>query len=161
SGDTLSQMAYRYQVKEDDLLALNRIYDRNALSPGDTMRIPAYGHVRAANAQAGRGGGRGQGTGRATGRAGVRTASALGRPGALERTELPPPGDASYRDASYRNISYVPVPQRRPGPLNPPYPQRRPGAQTQRQQAQPPQPAQQASWLEWIAPADSRVQPAQ
>jgi murein DD-endopeptidase MepM/ murein hydrolase activator NlpD len=46
SGDTVSELAYRYQVGEDDVLALNDLYDRNALPAGGRVRIPAYGHLR-------------------------------------------------------------------------------------------------------------------
>lgn len=46
SGDSVSELANRYQVDEDDLLAMNQLYDRNALPTGGRIRIPAYGHVR-------------------------------------------------------------------------------------------------------------------
>ena len=44
-GDTLSEIADRYQVEEDDLIAMNDIYDRNMLAAGSDIRIPAYGQV--------------------------------------------------------------------------------------------------------------------
>ena len=45
SGETLKAVAYRYQVKEDDLLALNKI-DNPASLTGGRIRIPAYGRDR-------------------------------------------------------------------------------------------------------------------
>jgi murein DD-endopeptidase MepM/ murein hydrolase activator NlpD len=44
-GESLSAVASRYQVKEDDLLALNKISDRKSLKAG-RIRIPAYGRDR-------------------------------------------------------------------------------------------------------------------
>src|SRR5215470_10020795 len=44
-GESLSAVASRYQVKEDDLLALNKISDRKSLKAG-RIRIPAYGWDR-------------------------------------------------------------------------------------------------------------------
>ena len=41
-GDSLSTLAARYRVEEDDLLALNEIHDRNRLPPGTSLRVPAY-----------------------------------------------------------------------------------------------------------------------
>src|SRR5215813_5010918 len=43
-GTSVKAVAERYQVKEDDVLALNKISDRNSLS--GRIRIPAYGHDR-------------------------------------------------------------------------------------------------------------------
>src|SRR6266850_6992981 len=40
AGTSLKALAARYQVKEDDVLALNKISDRNSLS--GRIRIPAY-----------------------------------------------------------------------------------------------------------------------
>ena len=45
-GDSVSTLANRYQGDEDDVLAMNNLYDRNALPSGGRVRIPAYGHVR-------------------------------------------------------------------------------------------------------------------
>ena len=46
SGESVSVLANRYQVREDDVLAMNQLYDRNAVPAGGRLRIPAYGHVR-------------------------------------------------------------------------------------------------------------------
>src|SRR5262245_65865646 len=44
SGTSLKAVAERYQVKEDDLLALNNISDRNSLN--GRVRIPPYASDR-------------------------------------------------------------------------------------------------------------------
>src|SRR5882672_11203696 len=46
SGDSLSEIAERYEVKKDDLLALNDIPDRDRIIVGRDLRVPAYGHLR-------------------------------------------------------------------------------------------------------------------
>jgi murein DD-endopeptidase MepM/ murein hydrolase activator NlpD len=43
-GDSLSQLAARYQVSEDDVLALNNLRTGSKLPPGP-VRIPAYGRL--------------------------------------------------------------------------------------------------------------------
>jgi len=45
SGDSLSEVAERYDVKKDDLLALNDIPDRDRIIVGRDLRVPAYGHL--------------------------------------------------------------------------------------------------------------------
>ena len=45
-GDSVATLANRYQVKEDDLLAMNDIANPNQLSAGSKIRIPAYGSLR-------------------------------------------------------------------------------------------------------------------
>src|ERR1700704_5206279 len=45
SGDSLSEIAERYDVKKDDLLALNDIPDRDRVIVGRDLRVPAYGHL--------------------------------------------------------------------------------------------------------------------
>lgn len=42
-GDTLSAIAARFQVSEDDLMAANGITDPNRLFAGQELRIPAVG----------------------------------------------------------------------------------------------------------------------
>ena len=44
-GDTVSEIADRYQVHQDDILALNNVRDRNFLRAGSAIRVPAYGHL--------------------------------------------------------------------------------------------------------------------
>jgi murein DD-endopeptidase MepM/ murein hydrolase activator NlpD len=46
NGEPLKDIAARWQVREDDLLAVNELYDRNGTAPSDTIRVPAYGHLR-------------------------------------------------------------------------------------------------------------------
>src|SRR5882672_7281921 len=46
SGDSLSEIAERYDVKKDDLLALNDIPDRDRIIVGRDLRVPAYGNFR-------------------------------------------------------------------------------------------------------------------
>jgi murein DD-endopeptidase MepM/ murein hydrolase activator NlpD len=46
-GDSVATLAYRYQVKEDDLLAMNDIPNRKQLRAGSKIRIPAYASLRA------------------------------------------------------------------------------------------------------------------
>ena len=46
SGDSVSSLSSRYQVREDDVLALNQLYDRNAVPRNGSIRIPAYGQLR-------------------------------------------------------------------------------------------------------------------
>ena len=46
SGDTVSELAQRWQVKEEDLLALNNLRDANAAIAGRSLRVPAYGHLQ-------------------------------------------------------------------------------------------------------------------
>jgi murein DD-endopeptidase MepM/ murein hydrolase activator NlpD len=48
-GESLKDIASRYQVREEDLLALNDLYDRNAVVKGTTIRVPAYGRLREAS----------------------------------------------------------------------------------------------------------------
>jgi murein DD-endopeptidase MepM/ murein hydrolase activator NlpD len=45
-GDTLSGIALRYRVSEDDVAAMNRLRNRDALRVGQVIRVPAYGRVR-------------------------------------------------------------------------------------------------------------------
>jgi murein DD-endopeptidase MepM/ murein hydrolase activator NlpD len=45
-GDTPAIIAQRYQVQEEDIVALNNIYDRDAKISDKSVRIPAYGHLR-------------------------------------------------------------------------------------------------------------------
>jgi murein DD-endopeptidase MepM/ murein hydrolase activator NlpD len=47
SGDSLSELARHYQVKEDDLLAMNELRDPGHLAAGERLRIPAYGFPHA------------------------------------------------------------------------------------------------------------------
>jgi murein DD-endopeptidase MepM/ murein hydrolase activator NlpD len=44
-GDTLSEIALRHRVDEDDLAAMNRLRDRDALRKGQVLRVPAYGRL--------------------------------------------------------------------------------------------------------------------
>ena len=46
NGEPLKNIAARWQVREDDLLAVNELYDRNGTATSDTIRVPAYGHLR-------------------------------------------------------------------------------------------------------------------
>jgi murein DD-endopeptidase MepM/ murein hydrolase activator NlpD len=45
-GEALKAIAERWQVREEDLLAVNNLYDRNAVASSESIRIPAYGRVR-------------------------------------------------------------------------------------------------------------------
>jgi murein DD-endopeptidase MepM/ murein hydrolase activator NlpD len=45
-GDSLSAIARRYQVKEDDLLAMNDVGSGKQLPAGSKIRIPAYASLR-------------------------------------------------------------------------------------------------------------------
>src|SRR5258706_14093936 len=45
SGDSLSEVAERYEVKKDDLLALNEIPNQDRIIVGKDLRVPAYGHL--------------------------------------------------------------------------------------------------------------------
>jgi murein DD-endopeptidase MepM/ murein hydrolase activator NlpD len=45
AGDTLSEIAQRYRVDEDDLAAMNRLHDHDTLFAGQAIRVPAYGRV--------------------------------------------------------------------------------------------------------------------
>src|SRR5258706_12891824 len=63
SGDSLSEIAERYDVKKDDLLALNDIPDRDRIIVGRDLRVPAYGRLRDER---------------------------LARPASVSRSELPP-----------------------------------------------------------------------
>jgi murein DD-endopeptidase MepM/ murein hydrolase activator NlpD len=46
SGDSISAIARRYQVKEDDLLAMNDFANGKQLRTGTKIRIPAYASLR-------------------------------------------------------------------------------------------------------------------
>jgi murein DD-endopeptidase MepM/ murein hydrolase activator NlpD len=46
-GDSLSELAQHYQVKEDDLLAMNDLRGPEHLAAGGRLRIPAYGFPHA------------------------------------------------------------------------------------------------------------------
>src|SRR5258706_14232284 len=46
SGDSLSEVAQRYDVKKDDLLALNEIPNQDRIIVGKDLRVPAYGRLR-------------------------------------------------------------------------------------------------------------------
>src|SRR5258706_3461442 len=45
-GDSLSEVAQRYDVKKDDLLALNEIPNQDRIIVGKDLRVPAYGRLR-------------------------------------------------------------------------------------------------------------------
>src|ERR1700704_3984209 len=45
-GDSLSEVAERYDVKKDDLLALNEIPNQDRIIVGKDLRVPAYGRLR-------------------------------------------------------------------------------------------------------------------
>jgi len=45
-GDSLSEVAQRYDVKKEDLLALNEIPNQDRIIVGRDLRVPAYGHLR-------------------------------------------------------------------------------------------------------------------
>jgi murein DD-endopeptidase MepM/ murein hydrolase activator NlpD len=47
ANDSVPTLARRYQVKEDDVLALNRIADPKRIAAGESLRVPAYGRLRA------------------------------------------------------------------------------------------------------------------
>jgi murein DD-endopeptidase MepM/ murein hydrolase activator NlpD len=44
-GDTVSEIAYRYHVSQDNIVAINDLRDRDTLYAGQTLKVPAYGHV--------------------------------------------------------------------------------------------------------------------
>src|SRR6266550_669303 len=45
-GDSLSEVAQRYDVKKEDLLALNEIPNQDRIIVGKDLRVPAYGRLR-------------------------------------------------------------------------------------------------------------------
>ena len=45
-GDSLSEVAQPYDVKKDDLLALNEIPNQDRIIVGKDLRVPAYGRLR-------------------------------------------------------------------------------------------------------------------
>src|SRR6266567_6897877 len=45
-GDSLSEVAQRYDVKKEDLLALNEIPNQDRIIVGKDLRVPAYGRYR-------------------------------------------------------------------------------------------------------------------
>jgi len=46
AGDNVSAVATRYQVGEEDIVAINNIYNRDARLTAKSIRIPAYGHLK-------------------------------------------------------------------------------------------------------------------
>lgn len=128
-GESLSAVASRYQVKEDDLLALNKISDRKSLKAG-RIRIPAYGRDSepvsgsAANET------------RIASRPTAPTSSASAA--RVESRQLaPPPNARSTQVASNASTS-------------------KPGSEAVAQQ-QPSQPAaQQSWWSDWFGPAQTQ-----
>ncbi len=46
SGDTVSEIADRYHVDTDDVVAINSLRDQDEIRPGMTLMVPAYGGGR-------------------------------------------------------------------------------------------------------------------
>ncbi len=46
TGETVAAVAERYQVDEEDLVAINAILDRDAPLRDGSIRVPAYGHLK-------------------------------------------------------------------------------------------------------------------
>jgi murein DD-endopeptidase MepM/ murein hydrolase activator NlpD len=46
SGDSVSSVADRYQVGEEDIVAINNLYNRDAVLTLKSIRVPAYGHLK-------------------------------------------------------------------------------------------------------------------
>jgi murein DD-endopeptidase MepM/ murein hydrolase activator NlpD len=44
-GDTVSSIAYRYHARQDDIIAANRLRDRDTLYVGQLLKVPGNGHV--------------------------------------------------------------------------------------------------------------------
>ena len=72
-GDSLSEVAERYDVKKDDLLALNEIPNQDRIIVGRDLRVPAYGHLREER---------------------------VARPASVSRSELPPVAGAREKNAA-------------------------------------------------------------
>src|SRR5882757_6209341 len=88
SGDSLSEVAERYDVKKDDLLALNDIPDRDRIIVGRDLRVPAYGRLRDER---------------------------LARPASVSRSELPPVPQLRAKPISVARLDApVPIPKPRP-----------------------------------------------
>jgi murein DD-endopeptidase MepM/ murein hydrolase activator NlpD len=45
-GDSVFSLSERYQVNADDIVALNDLQHGDRILAGDTIRVPAYGHLR-------------------------------------------------------------------------------------------------------------------
>jgi murein DD-endopeptidase MepM/ murein hydrolase activator NlpD len=58
SGDSIATVSARYQVKQDDVVAINELRNRDTRLTGKTIRVPAYGRAREARAEPSRGGAR-------------------------------------------------------------------------------------------------------
>lgn len=46
-GDTVSEIAHRYHVAQNDIVAVNRLHDRDTVYAGQTLKVPANGHAPA------------------------------------------------------------------------------------------------------------------
>jgi murein DD-endopeptidase MepM/ murein hydrolase activator NlpD len=44
-GDTVSSIAYRYHARQDDIIAANRLRDRDVLYTGQVLKVPGNGRV--------------------------------------------------------------------------------------------------------------------
>jgi murein DD-endopeptidase MepM/ murein hydrolase activator NlpD len=96
--DSVASVSARYQVKQDDVVAINELSNRDARLKGKTIRVPAYGQMREARADSPRGGGRGGGkdgakSGGKGGRGGAReSGEGKGKRGVEVRQLAPPNG---------------------------------------------------------------------
>ncbi len=44
-GDTVSEIAHRYHVSQNDIVAINRLRDRDVVYSGQVLKVPAYGRA--------------------------------------------------------------------------------------------------------------------
>jgi murein DD-endopeptidase MepM/ murein hydrolase activator NlpD len=82
-GDTVASVAERYQVKQDDVVAVNELRGREARLSSRTIRVPAYAHI-AEPRDSPRGGARG-------GKEGATHSTRRGGRDVVEVRSLPPP----------------------------------------------------------------------
>ena len=87
AGESLSEVAQRYGVNKDDLLALNEIANSDQILPGGDLRVPGYGRLQEERA--------------------ARTDSA-------SRPERPPVAQVLVKRSSASVAAAVPIPRPRP-----------------------------------------------
>ena len=91
-GDSLSEVAQRYDVKKEDLLALNEIPNQDRIIVGKDLRVPAYGRYREER---------------------------VARPASVSRSELPPVAQMRAKRPPAKSEAAVPIPKPRPDDVEP------------------------------------------
>jgi murein DD-endopeptidase MepM/ murein hydrolase activator NlpD len=91
-GDSLSEVAERYDVKKEDLLALNEIPNQDRIIVGRDLRVPAYGHYREER---------------------------VTRPASVSRSELPPVAQMRAKRTPAQSQAAIPIPKPRPDHAEP------------------------------------------